>query len=376
MGHSSGEIAAACAAGLLSEEDAIKAAFYRGQAAVATNNTGKSDVGMLAAGLGAEAATSYLTGSEGAVEIACHNSPDSVTLSGPVAALEETKALLVKDGHFARMLQVNLAYHSRHMDAIGEIYAGMLARDFTCKTPPAHAPKMFSSVLGRAMDGPADAAYWKANMVSPVLFDSAVREAIADKTTGANFLIEIGPSGALAGPVAQIKKALPGGATVEYCTALSRGQDAVLSMFDAAGRLFLADAPVDLAKVNETPAKPRVVVDLPNYSWNHATKYWYESAASKDWRYRMFPHHDLIGTKILGTSYHAPVWKKALSVNDLPWLKDHRVSFEASAVTSLVRLVTRTNSVTDGSRHRLPGRRLHGHGHRGCRPDHQGVGYA
>lgn len=105
VGHSSGEIAAAYTAGYLSESDAIKAAFYRGQAALEDS---VEDVGMLAAGLGPAKVAQYLAPFEDSVQIACYNSPDSVTLSGLSSALEQVRAALVEDGHFARMLQVNL----------------------------------------------------------------------------------------------------------------------------------------------------------------------------------------------------------------------------------------------------------------------------
>ncbi|GME30251.1 polyketide synthase 2 [Neofusicoccum parvum] len=329
VGHSSGEIAAACAAGYLSEESAIKAAFYRGQASLAGASFGSQpEVGMLAVGLGADAVAEYLVGVDDRVQIACFNSPNSVTLSGNAAALNETKDRLQNDGHFARMLQVNLAYHSRYMADIGQVYEGMLERDFASNIIPTGQPKMFSSVFGREMDQAADVQYWKTNMVSPVLFDGALRQMISGKGA-ANFLIEIGPSGALAGPVAQVKSATAGGASIEYCTALSRGQEAVRAVFDVAGRLFVAGADVNLREVNgRSFLTPSVIVDLPNYSWNHSTKHWHESEASKDWRYRMFPHHDLIGTKVLGTTWHAPSWRKTLSLADLPWLKDHKVGSE------------------------------------------------
>ncbi|KAK8429569.1 putative polyketide synthase [Phyllosticta citricarpa] len=330
VGHSSGEIAAACAAGLLSQEDAIKAAYYRGQAAVVERSgSTKSGLGMLAAGLGPDDMESYLSGLEDQVQIACYNSPNSVTLSGTLSALDEVKTRLVDDSHFARLLQVDLAYHSKFMDAIGRKYEEMLSPVFEPEPLSAARARMFSSVTGKELDQATDVPYWKANMVCPVRFDQAVESMVSGKN-GANFLIEIGPSGALAGPISQIKKALPSeGAGVQYCTALSRGQDSVNSMFDVAGRLFVADAKVDLARVNGADSsKPSVIVDLPNYTWNHSTKYWYESEASKDWRNRLFPHHDLIGTKTLGTSYHAPVWKKALLVDDLSWLVDHKMGPE------------------------------------------------
>jgi len=102
VGHSSGEIAAAYAAGYLSKEEAIKVAFYRGQSAKNCKRDENIPVGMLAVGLGPDAALPYLKGVEHLVEIACFNSLKSVTLSGTVSALETIKDRLTKDGHFAR----------------------------------------------------------------------------------------------------------------------------------------------------------------------------------------------------------------------------------------------------------------------------------
>jgi hypothetical protein len=69
---------------------------------------------------------------------------------------------------------------------------------------------------------------------------------------GADFLIEIGPSGALAGPVAQIKKGLGAhGSEIQYCTAFSRGSELIRSLFGVAGRLFVSGGSIALSKVNE-----------------------------------------------------------------------------------------------------------------------------
>ena len=87
---------------------------------------------------------------------------------------------------------------------------------------------------------------------------------------------------------------------------------------------------VDLAKVNTDivgshEVTPSIIIDLPNYSWDHSSEYWYENESSKDWRNRMFAHHDLLGLKVLGTLRHAPTWRKTLGIITLPWLKDHKV---------------------------------------------------
>lgn len=330
VGHSSGEIAAAYAAGYLSKEDAIKVAYYRGQAAKDCQISDKRPVGMLAVGLGSTEVSKYLQGMEESVHIACFNSPQSVTLSGTLDALEEVKKRLVKDHHFARLLQVNLAYHSKFMAEIGDHYEGLLLKDFESLPKKNGDCTMFSSVTAEEMSQQADASYWKSNMVCPVRFGDAVEKMISGRE-GANFLIEIGPSGALAGPIGQIKKAIPGnGANTQYFTALSRGQDSVNSLFKVAGQLFVSGATISLKNVNKDGAgaeavSPKVIVDLPNYTWNHSTQYWYENDASKDWRNRLFPHHDLLGSKVLGTSWHLPSWRKILRVEDLSWLKDHKV---------------------------------------------------
>ena len=330
VGHSSGELAAACAAGYLSKEDALKAAFYRGQAAKKCKVSATS-VGMLAVGLGPEQVEPYIQRWAESVQVACFNSPKSVTLSGRLSSLEKVKGHLVEDGHFARLLQVNLAYHSHFMKEIGEDYAALLAADFENFLSKQGDVTMFSSVFGHKMEAPTDAYYWKTNMVSPVIFDQAAQAMLSEKD-GVNFLIELGPSNALAGPLKQILTKLGSqGANVQYCAALSRGADSILSTYDVAGRLFASGGVVNLAKVNMDTVgahevTPSVIVDLPNYSWNHSSEYWYENDSSKDWRNRMFPHHDLLGSKVLATSWHAPTWKKTLRVSDLPWLKDHKVS--------------------------------------------------
>ncbi|KAK1140322.1 Type I Iterative Polyketide synthase (PKS) [Aspergillus melleus] len=338
-GHSSGEIAAAVAAGYLSEEEGIKVAYYRGKAAVNCQDMSGPRVGMLAVGLAHDhpVLQRLLNEKPGSLTIACFNSPESVTLSGHVWALEQVEAALKQDGHFARLLQVDLAYHSTFMTDIAAHYQDLLMHSafFTASNSGSVPVKMFSSVTGTAQKTPCDAEYWKHNMESPVLFDPAIK-AMLTADIPVDYLIEIGPHGALAGPINQIKKSLAGkGPAVEYHAAYKRGLNAVGAMFDVAGQLFLSGGQIDVEQVNafsrgiereyqQTP--PSVIIDLPNYAWNHSTKYWYESQASKDWRFRQYQHHDLLGAKVLGTSWLAPTWKKILRLPEITWLEDHQIS--------------------------------------------------
>lgn len=333
IGHSSGEIAAAHAAGLLDRADAIIAAFYRGRAALNRSKDVDSDVGMLAVGLGADVTSKYLEKHAGQAWIACFNSPSSVTVSGRSATLEMLREEISAGGHFARRLQVDLAYHSELMGAIGQEYGELLTSEqkFHPRGSEPAAPSTgevtwFSSVTASKKRTSADALYWKTNMVSAVRFDGALNSMLEDDKAP-NFLIEIGPSGALAGPVSQILKALPPaiGGSISYATSWSRGVDAGKSLFDVAGRLFVAGASIDMKVVNQYHGKERTIIDLPNYNWNHTVKYWHENAASKDWRFRKYVVHDLLGSKILGSSWNAPQWRSRLNVANVPWLMDHRM---------------------------------------------------
>ncbi|KAJ5952535.1 polyketide synthase [Penicillium vulpinum] len=329
VGHSSGEIAAAYAAGFLSRSDAIIAAFYRGRAAVNRKAEAEGNIGMLAVGLGVEALTPYLTKYELDAWIACFNSPSSLTVSGRLAALESLKDDIQADGHFARLLQVDLAYHSELMNTIGEEYEILLQHNFVSSNGSTDI-SMFSSVTGTQKTGTTDALYWKTNMTSPVRFAEAT-QAMLSLPNGQtpNYLIEIGPSGALAGPVTQIRKAVAGGTDIAYSASWARGKAAGSTLFDLAGRLFIAGhSLIRLDEVNQVFAdsrKPSTIIDLPNYTWNHSIKYWHENSPSKDWRFKKYVNHDLLGSKILGNPWKAPSWRKLLNLADIPWLKDHKM---------------------------------------------------
>ena len=321
VGHSSGEIAAAVAAGYLTSEQAIKIAYYRGKATSGAKY--EEPLGMLAAGLGADAVRPYLDGLS--VQIACINSPQGVTLSGKKTELVEAEKRLKDDKHFARLLLVDAAYHSRHMTAVADEYLNLLEKhvEWPKASTRSNDVVMFSSTTGKIVTEAPGPGYWVKNMVSPVLFSGAVTDMISQDVDGVDYLVEIGPSNALSGPVNQIKKAAS--SSIEYTSAWKRGSEAVQTLLETAGKLFTVGYPIRLAAFNEDEelSAPLFISDLPNYSWDHSVKYWHESESSIDWRYRKFVYHDLLGSKILGTPWTRPVWKNVLRLGDVTWIKDH-----------------------------------------------------
>ena len=340
IGHSSGEIAAAYTSGFLDRAGAIKVAYFRGKAAAmrAGSDTEPSATGMLAIGLDATNVTKLLDQSKyiGHAWIACFNSPSSVTVSGRREALEELAEDVKANGHFARLIQVDLAYHSELMDTIGDTYEQLLNTDgnLVIHRRSLAEVSMFSTVTASKLDQSTttDAIYWRNNMVSPVRFQAAL-ESMMTQTKGKSpdILIEIGPSGALSGPVSQVLKSQSGLENVSYYEAWSRSSSrASAALFSLPGKLFIHGFPIDLAAVNEygsLSSPPQTLVDLPNYSWNHSVKYWHETAPSRDWRFRRFVTHDLIGSKVPGIPWNGPicVWNKQLRLGDVPWLRDHQM---------------------------------------------------
>ncbi|OJI82404.1 hypothetical protein ASPTUDRAFT_203334 [Aspergillus tubingensis CBS 134.48] len=319
IGHSSGEIAAAVAAGYITPEPAILIAYYRGKATLEA--VYQALVGMMAVGLGPDQVLSYLEGST--IEIACINSPQSAIFSGIKSELVPIEERIKNDGYFARLLHVDAAYHSHHIKSVAGRYEDLLRQHVEWQKHSKNKKQslMASSTTGKALETPPGPAYWLANMVSPVIFSQAAHEL----TTGpeaVDCLFEIGPSDALSGPINQTKNAAS--SSVKYVSACKRGPNAISALLHAAGTLFMGYL-ISLTAFNHEGGNthPAFVSDLPNYQWNHSVKYWHESESSHDWRFRKFPYHDLLGSKILSSPWTNPTWKNVLRLSDITWLRDH-----------------------------------------------------
>lgn len=137
VGHSSGEIACAFAAGFISASQAIRVAHLRGivSAEHASSPSGQRGA-MLAAGMSYDEAEELceLDAFEGRVCVAASNSPESVTFSGDIDAIEHVQGVLEDESTFARMLRVDTAYHSHHMLPCAVPYIQALA-ECGCAVP-------------------------------------------------------------------------------------------------------------------------------------------------------------------------------------------------------------------------------------------------
>ncbi|OAA39750.1 Beta-ketoacyl synthase [Metarhizium rileyi] len=345
VGHSSGEIGAAYAAGRLTATDAIRVAYYRGLHASLSSDPSKTKIkgAMIAVGTSAEDAAQLCEMDEfsGRISIAAYNSSNSVTISGDEDAISELEVILDDEKKFNRRLRVDKAYHSRHMLPSVEPYLKSLRACGIQVLPFSDRCKWFSSVHNSIVDGSyhldLDGAYWAENMIRPVLFSQALSSAIS--VSKPDLVCEIGPHPALKGPASQtIQEVLK--TSVPYVGTFDRESNPVEAMSCALGHLWsYLGSQVKLndyeRSMYEVAPECRLIKELPRYQWDHTASHWHESRGSRVLRQNRRPVHPLLGHVCPDSTKSHVTWKNLLRLNDLEWLEGHRVQgqvvFPASA---------------------------------------------
>ena len=332
VGHSSGEIAAAYAAGAYDVSSAVALAYLRGQMTLLLKQKA-TDVhgGMIAVGAGPEEVKPMLAELPGYAILACINSPSSVTVSGDRNAIVALDGILKEKQIFARQLKVDVAYHTRHMEIVGEDYLSAISQykpqEQNSKTT------FYSSVVGKKQpaDLLLDASYWVANLTSPVLFAQGVQAMCSpENEERPNLLIEVGPHSALKGPVIDSLKGLGGSVASKtaYSPTIVRNADAKLSLLNTASALFTNGANVNFVEVNfpHTKAKYQdVLTDIPRYPFQHDVRHWHEPRVLKNHIHRDGQRDDVLGVLANYSNDLEPTYRNILRTDEVPWLRDHRM---------------------------------------------------
>lgn len=331
LGHSSGEIAAAYAAGSFSFESACKIAYYRGKLVGQLAATSSHPTAMLSVNLPEQGVEVYLRkcGLQLNMQIACINSPSNVTLSGDEAGINQLKEHLDRDQIFAQKLKTGVAYHSKAMEPIAEEYLRCLGQ----LDPPDVCNRgafMISSVTGQRI-GTASLAqgqYWVDNLTSQVRFADALQYLVlaAPKVDGIGTIsdfVEIGPHGALRRPLHDTVNQAIGGQAFKYISALSKFESASKTILNLVGHLFVRGYPVSMTAAIQQDVGSPFLVDLPQYPFDHSQLYWHETRLSMDWRLREAVPREVLGTRATDWNPLQPRWRKTLSIDEMPWIADH-----------------------------------------------------
>ncbi|MEU0765165.1 acyltransferase domain-containing protein, partial [Streptomyces microflavus] len=261
VGHSQGEIAAACVAGALSLEDAVRVVVAR-SASIAALSGGRGTMASL--GVSVERAEELLVPWSGRVSVAAVNGPSQVVVSGEVAAVEAVVAECERSGARARRIAVDYASHSAAMDVLRDEVTEALGD----VAPRAGSVPLLSTVSGEFVDGSGmDAAYWFTNLRSRVRFAEVVERLAAE---GFGTFVEVSSHPVLTTAVQEIVEASGDGVV----TGSLRRDDGGLDRFLAGvAELWVRGVEVDWTVPFEG-AQPRTV-DLPTYAFQRHS-YWPE----------------------------------------------------------------------------------------------------
>ncbi|RZB15928.1 acyltransferase domain-containing protein [Streptomyces sp. F001] len=309
VGHSQGEIAAACVAGGLSLEDAARVVALRSRAIVRLAGRG----GMVSVLAPLERVTGRLTDG---LQVAVVNGPEQVVVSGGPGELDAFVASCEADGVQVRRIAVDYASHSPQVEDLREELLDVLSGI----EPKSGQVPLFSTVSGEVIDTAVmDAEYWFTNLRETVRFDTALDALLG---SGHRVFVEASPHPVLVGAVTQAAES--GGVTgVTAVGTLRRGEGGQARLLQSAAEVFVAGVEVDWSPWVQGGR----LVDLPTYAFQRR-RHWLPAGRSVVDAAGLglnSADHPLLGAAVRLASQDGLVLTGQLSLHTHAWLADHAV---------------------------------------------------
>jgi acyl transferase domain-containing protein len=312
IGHSQGEIAAACVAGALSLEEGAQVVVTRSRLLKGIYGTG----GLIAAALPCDEAVKRIEPWAGRLWVAVHNGPASVVIGGEPGALDEFEAAWGAEVQLRRAA-VDYAAHTPHVEVVREDLLAALAD----LRPTTGAAAIFSSCNGQFLSGTElTADYWYRNLAEPVRFDTAVR-AFADRINP--LFISCSPHPILDGDVRDILQ--DAGIEGSAVGSLRRGQGGRRQFLLNAARAYVAGAPVDWTRAAgyaEPAQLDAHTADLPTYAFEQH-RFWLDGGHSGPEAGGL--GHPLLDNAVPTAQDGGHLLTGRISRARTPWLTDHAV---------------------------------------------------
>ncbi|MEU0812582.1 SDR family NAD(P)-dependent oxidoreductase, partial [Streptomyces sp. NPDC005970] len=314
VGHSQGEIAAACVAGALSLEDGARVVALRSQA-IARRLAGAG--GMASVPLPVVEVEARLERWDGRVSVAAVNGPRSVVVSGDREALDELIEELTGEDVRVRRIAVDYASHSAHVEGIHDELLEQLAS----VAPRGVEVPFLSTVTGEWLDGgELDAEYWYRNLRRTVGFEPAVRELLAGRH---RVFVEVSAHPVLTVGVQETVDDAE--VTAVVAGTLRRDQGGSDRFLTSLAEVFVRGGGVDWAGVFADTGAHRV--DLPTYAFQHEL-YWPKAAmrvGDVTGLGQVAAGHPLLGAAVELADAGGVLFTGRLSLRSHPWLADHAV---------------------------------------------------
>jgi len=309
VGHSIGEVAAGYVSGALTLEQAVLLIFHRSRVQQKATDKGR----MMAVGVPFEAALKLIEGKEDRVSVGAVNGPSMVALSGDTDVIEEIAAELNAKDIFHRLLEVNVPFHSHHMEPLKD---ELLASLGEFKTVATKIP-FYSTVEGNKVNGEdLNPMYWFRNVREPVYFTAAVEAQIND---GFDTFIELGPHPIHAiGVNDLLSKKKKKGLVIP---SLRRKENEKAIFLSSAAALHTWGAKIDWKSFYGTD---NAFIKLPKYPWQKES-YWIETAEGKQQRLGIFEHPHLTKKVVSARESSNVLWDITLDKRTYPYIEDHKV---------------------------------------------------
>ena len=332
LGHSIGEFAAACYAGVFSLEDALKMITARGRLMQALDKPGK----MISIVAGEERVNNLIKGFEN-ISIAAVNGDGSTVISGDAEQIDQFVSIHGEKFKL-KALNVSHAFHSPLMQPmLGEFRK-------ICKTIAYHTPKaqLVSSVTGKIVSTEMSTAeYWINQVSKPVRFKDGLETLI---TQGANVFLEIGAEPVLSG----LTKMKVDSTSTLVISSLNKNKNDRESILSALAHLYVNG--VNIFWHNFYKHKSHTKTTLPTYPFQNK-RYWLEMPEDLLITKNKEESHPLLGTKRkLADSTNTYIWEQQFNLASIPYLKDHQIEhtiiFPAACYTEMA-----VSAVKELSRH-------------------------
>jgi acyl transferase domain-containing protein/thioesterase domain-containing protein/acyl carrier protein len=316
LGHSVGEYAAACVAGVMSLEDGLALIAERARLMQSVKRHGKMAVAFATPEQIAPALAKY----SGRAVVAVLNGPENTVVSGEADAVESLAAELAAAGIQTKLLNVSHAFHSPLMDEMLDEFEEFAAGiEFQSPQVP-----LAANLTGRLMTEAPTPRYWRDHLRNTVRFAEDMTR-VAEAAPSA--IIEIGPTASLLGMGRRCVRELE----AAWLPSLRQGQDDWQTLASSVGEFYVRGGQIDW-RAWDVPW-PRRRLCVPNYPFERS-RHWIalDPSARRSFGGDGEPasaRGESSGNPLLGTRL-STVWTNALfevslSARTPAYLVDHQV---------------------------------------------------
>jgi acyl transferase domain-containing protein/NADPH:quinone reductase-like Zn-dependent oxidoreductase len=328
VGHSQGEVAAACAAGILSLEDGARVATCRSGVLRELAGEGGAAVVSLGAGRTAELVAPW----GDRIGVAGANGPESTVVTGEGGAIAEFVEWCEHHGEHARAFDVDYTSHCSLVDRVEDRMrsglAGIAPRagdvPFYSTVAPRPTLEPGDEPEERPLDGASlDADYWYRNLRHGVLLEPVIRR-LVERTDA---FVEIGPHPVLSVPIRQTLEAT-GNADRPVVHTLRRGEDSAERFAKALAEAHCVGVDIDWGRVLGDEEKAPTPAELPTYPFQHE-RYWIETpkgTADPEALGLQSADHPLLGARVPVAGTGQVLLTGSLDPARTTWLADHGLS--------------------------------------------------